>query len=97
VAIAGLRVPKGGSRVWILSAGSLAARAYIQLKGDVPKDMAFSPDGRFLAVECWYHIVVFRLEKPLRATFSARFAVPAAVVVRVPPALAGRGKRQAWW
>ena len=28
---------------------------------------------------------------------ASALAVPAAVVVRVPPALAGRGKRQAWW
>ena len=54
---------KYGERIWILSSKTLRAHAMVTCHGDLIQSIAFSPDGRKLAVEFRFHVLIFQLPK----------------------------------
>ncbi len=54
---------KYGERIWILSSKTLRVHAMVTCHGDLIQSIAFSPDGRRLAVEFRFHVLVFHLPK----------------------------------
>ena len=50
--------------IWIISTGSFRTLYYIKLRNDFPIALAFSHRGGSLAVECWYHVLIFRATGP---------------------------------
>ncbi len=62
--------------VYVVSAGRLAILCRISLKGDMPIALAFSGDGSELAVECWYHVYIFRLPQHFLSLSQRRYHEP---------------------
>ena len=49
-----------GQEIFVYSGKRRFLAGIAHLRGDVAQSLAFSPDGKFLAVECWYRILLFR-------------------------------------
>ena len=59
--------------VYVVSAGRLAILCRISLRGDMPIALAFSGDSAELAVECWYHVYIFRLPQHYLSAVQRRY------------------------
>lgn len=55
----GLAKPHGQD-IFLYAGKKRKLAGIVRLKGDIAQHLAFSPDGKYLAVECWYRILLFR-------------------------------------
>lgn len=51
------------SDIWVISRKQFKTFGYITILNDLPRAMSFSPDGSYLAVECWYRVFIFSVAK----------------------------------
>ena len=49
--------------IWVISGRSFTTLCYLGIRNDLPERIAFSTGRSELAVQCWYHVFVFRLPK----------------------------------
>ena len=50
--------------IWIISTKGFRTLYHINLRNDLPVAFAFSRRGGNLAVECWYHVLIFHIAGP---------------------------------
>ncbi len=82
-----------GQGIFLYSGNKRGLAGIVRLKGDLAQRMAFSPDGKYLAVECWYRIILFRCRPAGSETH--RWNIDRGM--REVKLAGGRGIKSPWW